>query len=82
MRKIHFWEELGATLVSANGWSGPKDQKNDMDKSHSVCGLIYVIVNSCKSKSKTLKEHILNKVLPHGCNTKILDIEGECSGMR
>ena len=62
---MHSWEELGATSSSTNGCSVPKDQENKMDKFLSVCGLIYVIVNSCKNKGYTLKEYNLKEVIPY-----------------
>ena len=72
---MHYWEELGTTLGSANGWSGPKNQQNKMDKFLSVYGVIYAIVNSCKNKCKTLEQLILKEVLPRGFNTKIEKIQ-------
>ena len=72
-----FREELGATLNPANGWSGPKDEKNETGKFISVYSVMHVIVKFCKHKSKFFKEHIINDSGPYRLNTKIAEIQEE-----
>ena len=64
-------QELVPTRRGTPGWSGPKDQQNKVDKFLSFFGLMYVTVNSKKDKGKTLKEHILKGIVPHGLDAKI-----------
>ena len=64
-------QELVPTRRGTPGWSGPKDQQNKVDKFLSFFGLMYVTVNSKKDKGKTLKEHILKGIVPHGLDANI-----------
>ena len=57
------------------GWFGPKDQQNKTDKLLSVFGVMYVIVNSRKSKGKVLKEDILKDIVPRGFDVRIEEIQ-------
>ena len=59
-------QEVVPTWRTMPGWSGPKDQQNKTDTFLSVLGVMYVIVNSRKSKGKVLKEHILKDIVPRG----------------
>ena len=57
------------------GWFGPKDQQNKTDKLLSVFGVMYVIVNSRKSKGKVLKEDIPKDSEPSGFDVRIEEIQ-------
>ena len=68
-------QEIVPTWCIMPGWSGPKDQQNKADKSLSVFGVMYVIVNSRKSKGKVLKEHILKDIVLRGFDVRIEEIQ-------
>ena len=70
-------QELIPTRRGTAGWSGPKDQQNKTDKFLSFFGVKYVIVNSREDKGKTLKEHILNNIVPRGLDVRIEEIQGQ-----
>ena len=59
---------------SARCWTGPKNQQNRTDKFLSAYGVMYVIVNSRKSKGKELRDWILRDVVPRGFN-KLMEEE-------
>ena len=57
--------------------SGPKDQQKKTDKFLSIFGVMYVIGNSRKDKSKALKKHILKDIVPCGVDARIEEIQGQ-----
>ena len=57
--------------------SGPKDQQKKTDKFLSFFGVMYVIGNSRKDKSKALKKHILKDIVPCGVDARIEEIQGQ-----
>ena len=59
------------------GWSGPKDHQNKIDKFLSVFGVMYFIIKSQKDKGKVLKRHILKDIVPRGFDAKIEEIQGK-----
>ena len=57
--------------------SGPKDQQKKTDQFLSFFGVMYVIGNSRKDKSKALKKHILKDIVPCGVDARIEEIQGQ-----
>ena len=57
--------------------SRPKDQQKKTDKFLSFFGVMYVIGNSRKDKSKALKKHILKDIVPCGVDARIEEIQGQ-----
>ena len=51
--------DIKAATHAREGWPGPKDHQNKMDKFLSAFGVMYVIVKSQKDKGRALRKHIL-----------------------
>ena len=70
-------QEVISTQHGTPGWSGSKYHQNKTDKFLSVFGVMYVIVNSKKGKSKAFKEHILKDIVARRFDTRIEEIQGQ-----
>ena len=68
-------QELVPTRRDTLVWPGSKDQQNQADKFLSFFGVMHVIVNSQKDKSKALRKHILKDIALRGFDARIEEIQ-------